>query len=79
MTPLTESDSGADHLCNYRNSRQGGKGASPKHIKHEMDLIVYELCNQSCRNLLAWGAYKPSNVLAGVLKSREISHSLYAR
>lgn len=39
MTPLTRSDSGADHLCNY-SSNHRGRSTSLKNRKHEPDLVV---------------------------------------
>lgn len=41
MTPLTRSDSGADHLCNYSHDH-GGKSSSQKSRKHELDLVENE-------------------------------------
>lgn len=41
MTPLTRSDSGADHLCNYSHNH-GGKSSSQKNRRHELDLVVNE-------------------------------------
>lgn len=39
MTPLTSSDSGANHLCNYSHNH-GGESTSQKNRKHELDLVV---------------------------------------
>lgn len=41
MTPLTGSDIGADHLCNYSHDH-GGKSSSQKNRKHELDLVENE-------------------------------------
>lgn len=38
MTPLTRSDSAADHLCNYSHDH-GGESSSPKNRKHELGLV----------------------------------------